>query len=134
MPLTELTFAFRQPKFPVICDFGDRLEAARSPRGLLRVLSTREYAAKTRIRMIDRTAAEWLFFPDMAIVSPSFPPRTRRKREIIELFNSSPNAKALGGIYLERWLNNRTVERIVTELAVLVEASQPRLSPTACAS
>lgn len=127
MALTKLQFVFRQPIFPVICDFGGRLGTARSGRALLRLLANVESSEASGLTMIDRTAEEWSFFPEMEAVAPAFTMRTWKKRDIIALFNSSANATALGGGYPDCSLNNRTMGRIVLEIAALVAATQSKV-------
>jgi len=118
--MAQLTFVFRRPVFPVICAFGDHLESADSLHALTRLLDDRDLRTAAMIRMIDGAAEEWKFLGEAASVAPRSPVRFWKKRDVIELFTTSRNAVELDCADAALRFHNRTVQRIIIELAALV--------------
>lgn len=118
MTLTELWFVFRRPVYPVICDLGTHLAAAQTGWALRQVLERAR--PEGAVQMVDRRGEQWTSLPEHEAVSPSFFKRSWKKRDVIALFNASANAVVLGGVYPERVIPNRTLERIIVEIAALV--------------
>ncbi len=116
-----LTFAFRRPKFPLICDLDGDVFAAGSAAALLRRLNAVGLPDEKKMRFVDATGESWMFLQKEMIFAPKFFPRTWRKIEIINLFNGSRAAKQRGLHYPERRLANRRLDVIVREIAALLE-------------
>ena len=124
MEIPQLTFVFRRPVFPVICAFDDHLKSADSLHTLTRILGEREFPADALIRMIDSAAEEWKFLGATASVAPRSPVRIWKKRDVIQLFNSSRNATELDCASSVQRFNNHTVQRIILEVAALVATAK----------
>ena len=116
-----ITFAFRKPRFPLICDLDGDVCAAQSAAMLQRRLGGRELPDDKKMRFVDSSGESWIFLPDQMVFAPMFVPRKWRKIEIIELFNGSRAANEGGLHYPERRLENRRLDTIVREIAALLE-------------
>ena len=116
-----ITFAFRKPRFPVICDVDGDLFAAESAAALRRLLVRVELLDKEKIRFVDTSGEGWMFLQKEMIFAPKFFPRTWRKIEIINLFNRSRVANKRGLHYPESRLANRRLDVIVREIAALLK-------------
>ena len=116
-----ITYAFRKPRFPLICDFDGDLFAAQSTAALQRRLAGLELIDERKARFVDANGESWIFLLNEMILAPEFPIRTWRKIEIIRLFNGSRNATEMGLCYPERRLPNRRLDTIVREIAALLK-------------
>ena len=115
-----ITYAFRKPRFPLICDLDGDLFAAQSPAALQRRLDGLELTAERKARFVDANGESWMFLANERILAPEFPMRTWRKIEIIRLFNGSRNANEMGLRYPERRLANRRLDMIVCDITALL--------------
>ena len=115
-----IVFAFRRPRFPLICDLDGDLFAALSPAALRRRLAAVELANEKKARFVDANGESWMFLQKDKIFAPGFFPRTWRKIEIIRMFNESRRAKELGVCYPEHGLGNKRLERIVCEIGAIL--------------
>jgi hypothetical protein len=122
-----IRFAFRKPRFPMICDFDGDLFAAQSPAALQRRLAGLALLNDRKVRFVDANGESWMFLQKEKIFAPKFFPRTWRKIEIIRMFNGSRNASEWGLYYPEGGLANRRLDRIVCEIAgILSEGTRSR--------
>ncbi len=121
-----LVFAFRKPRFPLICDLDGDLFAAESAAALRRLLGRAQLPDEKKMRFVDTRGESWTFLPDQMIFAAEFFPRTWRKIEIINLFNRSRVAKERGLYYPERSLGNRRLDMIVREIAALLKKQTGR--------
>ncbi len=118
-----ITFAFRRPRFPVICDLDGDVFAVLSAAALRRRLIRVEFVDDKRMRFVDANGESWMFLQKEMIFAPEFFPRRWRKVEIIRMFNESRRAREMGLRYPEHRLENRRLDRIVCEIgAILSEA------------
>jgi len=115
-----ITYAFRKPGFPLICDFDGDLFAALSPAALQRRLVGVELADERKARFVDANGESWMFLANEMILAPEFPLRKWRKIEVIRLFNGSRIASEMGLHYPEHRLANRRLDMIVCDIAALL--------------
>ena len=115
-----ITYAFRKPRFPLICDFDGDLFAAQSTAALQRRLGGLDLVDERKARFVDANGESWIFLLNKMILAPEFPIRTWRKIEIIRLFNGSRNAGETGLCYPERRLANKRLDAIVREIAAIL--------------
>ena len=115
-----ITFAFRKPRFPLICDLDGDLFAALSAAALQRRLAGVELADEKKARFVDASGEGWMFLAEERILAPVFPMSRWRKIEVIRLFNDSRNARDMGVHYPERRLANRRFDMIVREIVALL--------------
>jgi hypothetical protein len=115
-----IRFAFRRPRFPLICDLDGDLFAAESPDALRRRLGGRELSDERKVRFVDANGESWRFLQNEMILAPEFPMKTWRKIEIIRLFNGSRTASEMGICYPERRLANRRLDRIVCDIGAIL--------------
>ena len=115
-----IVFAFRRPRFPVICDLDGNVFAVLSPAVLQRRLAGVEPADEKKARFIDANGESWMFLQKEMIFAAEFPLRTWRKIEIIRMFNESRRAREMGIRYPERSLGNKRLDRIVCEISAIL--------------
>ena len=117
-----INFAFRRPRFPLICDLDGFLVAAGSPAALQRSLSLAgvDLPTERKVRIVDANGESWMILPNEMIVAPRFATRRWRKIEIIRLFNERRNAKEAGRRYPEHGIANKRLDAIVGEIAAIL--------------
>jgi hypothetical protein len=115
--MNAIVFAFRRPRFPLICDLDGELSAAESSAALQMLLAGRELSDERKARFVDANGESWMFLQNKTILAPEFPMRRWRKIEVIRMFNESRNASEMRLCYPERRLANRRLDRIVCEIA-----------------
>ena len=62
--MNAITFAFRKPRFPLICDLDGDVCAAQSAAMLQRRLGGRELPDDKKMRFVDSSGESWMFPPD----------------------------------------------------------------------
>jgi hypothetical protein len=122
-----IVFAFRRPRFPVICDLDGDLFAAASAAVLQRRLG--ELPNDKKMRFVDTTGESWMLLPDQMILAPEFPMRRWRKSEIIRMFNESRQAREMGVCYPEHRLSNKRLDRIVCEIGAILSGKAGSRAP-----
>jgi hypothetical protein len=66
----RIQYAFRRPRFPIICAAGSELISAVSEVSFQRQVERFEFHAGTVLDMVDATGEGWAFHADLMIVSP----------------------------------------------------------------
>ena len=122
----KIQYAFRQPRFPIICAVGDELISARSAVGFQRQIERFEFQSSEILDVVDATGEGWSFHADLMIVSLK---KRWTKSAIIRLFNESENARRIGVAYPETSLSGKSVSRIITDVAALVAYATPNRPP-----
>jgi hypothetical protein len=115
----KITYLFRRPKFPLICDLDGELMAATSAAAFQRRIARFELPSGRRFDLVDGTGEGWALYSEWMAVSPLTIKKRWTKLEIIRLFNQSANARRTGEAYPETRLSSRSVLRVVTEIAAL---------------
>ena len=115
-----ILFAFRRPRFPLICDLDGDLFVARSPAALGRRLADVEVVDEKEARFVDANGESWMFLQKEMIFAAEFPLRRWRKIEIIRMFNQSRKAEEMGICYPEHGLGNKRLDRIVCDIGAIL--------------
>lgn len=122
----ELYIVFRMPKFPVIIVRGDTLFSAASPKSLVNVIAQKIQDVKNeRTVFIDSTGEEFSYFDEMKSLAPALIQKKWPKKKIIELYNSSTNAKKRDTSYSEKSLSAKPYQKIFKDIAELIRKNHP---------
>ena len=121
----KIQYAFRRPRFPLICAVGAELISAESAAGFQRQIERFELQGDEVLDIVDATAEGWAFHVNLRIVSPLTLKKRWTKAAVIRLFNESQNARRIGGVYPEISLSNKTLIRIIAEVAALAAHGSP---------
>ena len=121
----KIRYAFRRPRFPIICAVGAELISAESAAGFQRQIERFEFDVGQMLDIVDATGEGWAFHADLTIVSPLTLKKRWTKAAVIRLFNESQNARRIGGVYPETSLSNKTLIRIIAEVAALAAHGSP---------
>jgi hypothetical protein len=116
---SKIQYAFRRPKFPIICAVGDELISAWSAVGFQRQIERCKIQSGEVLDIVDATGEGWSFHSDFMIVSPLTFKKRWTKSAVIRLFNASENARRIGVAYPEMSLSGKSVSRIITDVATL---------------
>ena len=129
----ELRYAFRRPRFPIICDLRGELVAGRNLQEFERRLARRDIPTGDVFAMVDITGEGWAFHPGMSVISPLTVDKRWTKGRVIEMFNTSLNAQRAGLRYPQRSLANRRFDAVIRDVADLLsqaEHAAPRRART----
>ena len=121
----KIQYAFRRPRFPIICAVGDELISAWSAVGFQRQIERFEIQSGEVLDVVDATGEGWSFHFDLMIVSPLTFKKRWTKSAVIRLFNESENARRIGLAYPEISLSGKSVSRIITDVAALAAHGTP---------
>jgi hypothetical protein len=121
----KIQYAFRRPRFPIICAIGAELISAESAAGFQRQIERFEFDVGQVLDIVDATGEGWAFHTDLTIVSPLTLKKRWTKAAVIRLFNESQNARRIDGVYPETALSNKTLIRIIAEVAALAAHGSP---------
>ncbi len=125
--MKELKIALRMPIFPVIIISKDKLYAGRTLKSLdkyLRISIPKE--EEDEVVLIDSDVEEFWFMPKEEILMPGMTINKWTKKQIINLFNNSSNAKEPGIEYPLKSLSNKKIRTIIKEICELIERSLNR--------
>ena len=121
----KIQYAFRRPRFPIICAVAAELISAESAAGFQRQIERFELQGDEVLDIVDATAEGWAFHVNLRIVSPLTLKKTWTKAAVIRLFNESQNARRIGVVYPETALSNKSLIRIIAEVAALAAHASP---------
>lgn len=115
-----ISYLFRAPEFPLICDAGSVLIGAVSPKDFEAQMAKLELPPDGILTVIDVSGKDWMFLLQHSTLSPLSLKNRWTKKEVIALFNGSDAAKKLGEQYSERSLSAKRFDRIFTEIVELI--------------
>ena len=121
----KIQYAFRRPRFPIICAVGGELVSAWSAVDFQRQIERFEIQSGEVLDVVDGTGEGWSFHSDLMIVSPLTFKKRWTKSAVIRLFNESENARRIGVAHPETSLSGKSVSRIITDVAALVAHGAP---------
>jgi len=114
------------PKFPVIIVREDALFAPESPQSLVNIVAEEIQGVEDeKIVFIDSTGEEFRYDDPTKSLMPSLFRKKWTKKKIIELYNSSVNARSSGTSYSEKSLTAKTYQKIFNDIAQLIRKSRP---------
>lgn len=121
----KIQYAFRRPRFPIICAVGGELVSAWSAVDFQRQIERFEIQSGEVLDVVDATGEGWSFHSDLMIVSPLTLKKRWTKSAVIRLFNESENARRIAVVYPEMSLSGKSVSRIITDVAALAAHGTP---------
>jgi len=77
---------------------------------------------KEYIQVIDFTGEEFWYEPEQSVLSPGFLFKKWTKKQLIEMFNGSSNAKSSMQEYSMKSLSSKRLERIVGDICELLKS------------
>ena len=120
---SRIQYAFRRPRFPIICAAGSELISAAV--SFQRQVERFELQGGTVLDIVDATGEGWVFHVDLMIVSPLTLKKRWTKFAVIRLVNACENARRIGEAYPETSLVGKSLERIITDVAALAAYAKP---------
>jgi hypothetical protein len=121
----KIQYAFRRPRFPIICAVGGELVSAWSAVDFQRQIERFEIQSGEVLDVVDATGEGWSFHSDLMIVSPLTFKKRWTKSAVIRLFKKSENARRIGVVYPEISLSGKSVSRIITDVAAHGTPNRP---------
>jgi hypothetical protein len=121
----KIQYAFRRPRFPMICAVGNELLSVTSSAAFQRHIERLDLQGAKVIDIVDATGEGWALHADLMIVSPLTLKKRWKKVEVIRLFNESDNARRIGVAYPEAYIPRRSLVRIIEEVAALAAYAKP---------
>ena len=115
----NVSFFFRKPKFPIICDIDGYVIAARSKSGFENQISAFENFSGSRFPVIDVSSEGWSFFPENMVISPLTLKKKWTKKEVIATFNNRKN-NASDITYSEKSLSAKRFDKIFQDIVTLL--------------
>lgn len=85
-------------------------------------MSSNPVKGREIIQAITSNGEEFWYAPKQNVISPGFVSKKWTKKKIIELFNSSSNAKRLNLEYPLKSLSSKRLERIIIELCEILRS------------
>ena len=112
----------RSPKYPAIVISEDDLFSAYNIKqlGTLCVLSE-TFDEDDKIRVIDSSGCEFVYFQEHKAIMPGILNKKWTKKQIIELYNNSQNAKENNSNYPIKSLSSKKLSRIIGEICELLK-------------
>lgn len=92
----KLSYAFRRPEYPVLCDVPGDLVAARERQQLERHLGSRNLPATEVLELIDSRGKVWGVHVHTGLILPFIGTQHRTKSELLNLYMKSPLGQKIG--------------------------------------
>ena len=128
MEQIEFNIIMRKPEYPVIVISAERLYSAFNINQLARsCISSTPIEGKSIIQVIDSTGEEFWYSPEQYVLSPGFSFKKWTKKQLIEMFNNSSNAKSQIQEYSAKSLSSKRLEKIVGDICELLKSSSSHL-------
>lgn len=119
----EFNVLFRNPVYPVIVISYDILRVANNIKELAEIcVASKIPEGETVIKAIDSSAEEFWYSPDNFAIAPGFAFKRWTKKQIIELYNSSLNAKKSKEKYPLKSISNKKLSRIIGDICNLLKS------------
>jgi len=115
----EVSFFFRKPKFPIICNFDGYVVAAKSINSFGNEVSKIELSADTSYPVIDCAGEGWAFYPEFKTISPLTTKKRWIKKEVIAIFNGRKNNSS-NILYSDKSLSAKRFDRIFQDIVELL--------------
>jgi len=120
----DFHFFLTKPDFPVIILAGDRLYTAFSYRKIAKTcikLSTT--TEQVEIKVLDFSSREFYYLSEKRTLMPNIAVLRWTKKQIIETFNNSLNAREKGLHYPLKYVSSRRFDRIFNDICQLIRQS-----------
>lgn len=127
----ELRYAFRRPRFPIICDLNGELVAGQTLQQFERRMAKRPCPPGEVFAIVDATGEGWAFHPNLGVISPLTVDKRWTKARVVDLFNTSVNAQRAGLQYPQRSLANRRLDAVIRDVADMVGEAEQLAPPAA---
>ena len=121
-----VAYLFRVPVFPVICQLGEWLVAARSHKELESQIEDTDALPEKMYSLVDAAGENWGLVTEHMVICPLIR-RRLTKKDIIALFNTSDTAKKAGMEHPVKSLSSKRVERVAAEVAETIRTANRRI-------
>lgn len=115
-----ITYIFRKPKYPIICNIDGYIFGAKSEVSFLKQIDYVEMDPDKNYDLIDISAEGWWFLPNHMAISPLTMKKKWFKKEIISLYNNRKNSTD-GKTYSEKSLSAKRFDNIFNDIVELLK-------------
>ncbi len=115
-----ITYIFRKPKYPIICNIDGYILGAKSEASFLKQLNNVALDPDKNYDLIDISAEGWRFSPNHMAVSPLTMKKKWFKKEIISLYNNRRNSTD-GNTYNDKSLSAKRFDKIFSDIIELLK-------------
>jgi hypothetical protein len=123
MEQIEFKILLRKPLYPVIVVSADKLYSAFNIKQLAEgCMSSAPIENKKHIQVVDSTGSEFWYAPEYYALTPGFAFKKWTKKQIVETFNNSENAKKTSQVYSTKSLSNKRLEKIVHDICAMLKS------------
>ena len=123
MAQIKFNIILRKPKYPVIVISAERLYSAFDIKQLAKCcITSTPCEGKSIVQVIDSTGEEFWYSPEQYVLSPGFSFKKWTKKQLIEMFNSSSNAKNQVQEYSTKSLSAKRLEKIIEDICELLKS------------
>ena len=116
----KLTYFFRKPKYPLLCDIDGFVFAANSEKSFLKNLAMAIVDPEKMYDVIDSKIEGWSFLPKYMTISPLTFKKGWTKKEIIALYNGRSNKTDDSLVYSEKSLSTKRLEKVFADIVGLL--------------
>jgi len=117
-----ISFLFRKPRFPIICDIDGYVISAKSISGFEKQLSAYNICKESRYPIIDITGEGWSFYPEHMAISPLTKKKKWFKKEVIAIFNNR-KSNTSNVTYSEKSISTKRYDKIFQDIVGLLLTS-----------
>lgn len=122
--MNEINFNIfmRKPRYPVIIVSKNKLYSAFNTEQLAKsCVSSMPIDNRTIVQVIDCSGEEFWYSPEQNVLGPGFAPKKWTKKQLIEIFNNSSNAKIADHEYSTKSLSGKKLDKIINDICELLQ-------------
>ena len=126
----KLTYVFRRPRFPIICNIDGELVAGSTAQQFEQRIGKVTLPSGRAFKIIDANGEGWVLHTELNAISPLTLDKQWTKSRVIEMFNASLNAQRASFQYPRGSLSNRRLDAVVCDVVELVTQAEQTVHAT----
>lgn len=120
----KLTYVFRRPRFPIICNIDGELVTGSTAQEFERRVGRVALPSGRAFKIVDASGEGWVLHTELSAVSPLTLDKWWTKSRVIEMFNTSLNAQWAALEYPHRSLSNRRLDAVIRDIVELLTQAE----------
>lgn len=117
-----ISFLFRKPRFPIICNLNGIVIAANSVKSLERKLKKIQIEPEGYYDVVDASNEGWGFSARHMVISPLTLKKRWFKKDVIDLYNNRENSSNQDKKYSLKSISSKRFDKIFNEIVDLLES------------
>jgi hypothetical protein len=116
-----VSYLFRKPKFPILCNVDGFIIAAKSEKSFRRQINVMDVRPDKFYDVVDVSGEGWVFYATHMVISPLTVKKRWFKKEVIALYNNRESSSRQNERYSEKSISSKRFDEIFRDIVNLLE-------------